>query len=221
MLENRTIQRQVVGKRRQRKHVQERGNIRRQRLLSAAEELLGSVPVEALSFKAVCVKAGVPESSAYHFFANRYDLMTALTTRLAEKFSLAYKAPVAARRIQNWRDVVDLIIDRAVEMYQANPAAVQVWLSGRTPAEVRLADHVSDKQVSHVVREVFEQFFELPDLPGNCDIFFYFMELSDLMLSLSVIEHGEITENMVEESKRAGKGYLANYLPPVLERIVA
>lgn len=210
--------RQVVGRRRQRKHVQERGENRRRKLLDAAEKLLDTMPVEELSFRQVCDKAGVPEGSAYHFFANRYDLLSALTTRLAERFSIEYQKPVPSRLVTTWQDLVDIISDRAVKMYRENPAAVQIWLSGRTPAEVRLADHVSDNQVSAVIRSVFARFFVLPELPRDLDIFFYFLELSDVILSLSVIEHGAITNRMIEESRRAGKAYLGTYLPPVLER---
>ena len=38
--------RQVVGKRRERKHVQRRGNIRREKLLRTAEELLNEIAIE-------------------------------------------------------------------------------------------------------------------------------------------------------------------------------
>ena len=33
-----------------------------------------------------------------------------------------------------------------------------------------------------------------------------------------MIEHGEIRDDMVEEAKRVGKGYLSTYLPPVLTK---
>lgn len=210
--------RQVVGKRRQRKHVQERGNARRKQLLDAAEELLKTTPVEELSFKRISDKAGVPEGSAYHFFANRYDLFTALTNQVAARFGDAYRKPVKSSQVSTWHDLADLIVDRAVHMYRSSPAAMQIWLSGRTPAQVRLADHVSDTAVSSVLYDVFDNLFVLPELPAAHDPFFFFLELCDVPLSISVIEHGEITEEMIEEAKRVGKGYLGTYLPPVLEK---
>lgn len=210
--------RQVVGKRRQRKHVQERGNTRRKQLLDAAEELLKTTPVEELSFKQVSEKAGVPEGSAYHFFANRYDLLAALATQVAEQFGNTYRKPIPGNRISSWHDLADVMVDRAVRMYRSNPAATQIWLSGRTPAQVRLADHVSDKSISGVMHEVFDGLFVLPELPERYDPFFFFLELCDVPLSISVIEHGRITDEMIEEAKRVGKGYLSTYLPPVLER---
>lgn len=210
--------RQVVGRRRQRKHAQERGNTRRRQLLDAAEELLRTTPIEELSFRQISEKAGVPEGSAYHFFANRYDLLMALAGQIAARFGEIYSKPVPAAKIRDWGDLVDVFVDRAVRAYEANPAATQIWLSGRTPAQVRLADHVSDKAVSNVIRDAFARYFELPELPEDYDVFFHFMEICDVLLSLSVIEHGRITPPMVEEAKRAGKAYLGTYLPPVLKR---
>jgi AcrR family transcriptional regulator len=218
MVESKTKARQVVGKRRTRKHVQERGNTRRKQMLEAAEELLASMPIEELSFKQISEKAGVPEGSAYHFFANRYDLLTALASDLADRFGKRYRAPISRKRVKTWHDIVDVVVDRAVKTYRENPAAMQIWLSGRTPAQVRLADHVSEKKVSSELRSLFEEFFVLPDLPTDYDVFFYFLELSDVILSLSIIENGELTEQMIEEAKRVGRGYLGTYLPPVLEK---
>ena len=97
-------------------------------------------------------------------------------------------------------------------------AAVQIFLGGKTPPEVGLVDRNSVRTVSTVLLELFDRSFVLPDVPNIDDVFYYFVQLTDLMLSLSVIEHGEITPAMLEESKRAGKGYLSTYLPPMLTR---
>jgi AcrR family transcriptional regulator len=210
--------RQVVGKRRQRKHVQERGNTRRMQMLDAAEELLKSTPVEELSFKQISEKAGVPEGSAYHFFANRYDLLAALANQVAEQFGAGFRKVTTGKKFKSWHELADAMVDRAVTMYRSNPAATQIWLSGRTPAQVRLADHVSDAAISSVIHDIFDEIFVLPELPSRYDPFFFFLELCDVPLSLSVIEHGKITDEMIEEAKRAGKGYLSTYLPPILEK---
>ena len=84
-------------------------------LLDAAIQLLETTPIEELSFKQVSEKAGVPEGSAYHFFANRYDLLAALASQLAQGFADAYSQPIARENVHNWHDLADLIVDRAVE----------------------------------------------------------------------------------------------------------
>jgi AcrR family transcriptional regulator len=210
------VTRQVVGKRRERSHVQQRGNKRRNKLLVSAEELLDSTPVEQLSFRQIADHAGVPEGSAYHFFANKYDLLTALAADMAERFGDVYKAPIPDGAIHSWHELADLFVERAAEMYSNSPAATQIWLGGRMPPQVKLADRIGDRAVSDVIHEIFDSYFVLPELPRRRDVFFFYMELADVILSLSVIEHGEITPSMLEEAKRAGRGYLATYLPSVM-----
>ena len=41
--------------------------------------------------------------------------------------------------------------------------------------------------------------------------FYYFIEITDLIFSLSIVEHGKITPGMLEEAKRAGVAYLETY----------
>jgi|TARA_B100000315_G_scaffold55133_1_gene49317 AcrR family transcriptional regulator len=210
--------RQVVGKRRKRKHVQRRGNIRREKLLRAAEELLNEIAIEKLSFREISSKAGVPEGSAYHFFANRYDLLSALSSEIAEQFGMGFLKLIPQEEISSWHDLVDIVSDRARSMYESNTAAAQIWLSGRTPAEVRLAERDGSNRVSNIIEGIFNSHFILPNLPKDVDVFFLYMEVSDVINSLSFIEYGRITDEMNEEVKRVGKGYLSTYLPSILER---
>ena len=210
--------RQVVGKQRQREKVQARGVARRRLLLDAARELLADIPVEELTFGQIAAKAGVPEGSAYHFYANKYDVLSSLAEELSTQFLDAYQGPIDGSRINTWHDLADLVIDRSADIYAVDIAAVQIFLGGKTPPEVGLVDRTSVRTLSTVLLELFDRFFVLPDVPTIHDVFYYFVQLTDLMLSLSVIENGEITPEMLEESKRAGKGYLGTYLPPMLTR---
>lgn len=210
--------RQVVGKRRERKHVQRRGNIRREKLLRTAEELLNEIAIEDLSFREVSKRAGVPEGSAYHFFANRYDLLSALSSEIAEQFGRGFLEPINQEQITTWHDLVDILSDRARSMYESNNAAAQIWLSGRTPAEVRLAERDGSNRVSNIIESIFNRHFILPKMPKDIDVFFLYMEVCDVINSLSFIEYGRITDDMNEEVKRVGKGYLGTYLPLIIER---
>ena len=180
--------------------------------------MLGKVAVEELTFKQIADRAGVPEGSAYHFYANKYDLLRALAGELSNRFIDAHKQPIDPKTIASWHDLADLIVIRGAEVYEANPAAIQICLGGKTPPEIKLEDRINDRAVSAVIEEVFDRFFVLPDLPRKHDIFFYIVELVDVIFALSVAEHGEITPEMLQEAKRVARGYLGTYLAPVLER---
>jgi len=206
----------MIGKRRAPSRAQARGLMRRKQLIEAGLELLASVPVEELSFRQVCEHAGMPEGSGYHFYANKYDLLTALAGTLSQTFIDSLSNVVSDGPPQSWEELADRVVDNGAEIYEAHPAAVQLFLGARTPPEVKLQDRNNDRLVGASVRELFDRYFELPPIRPGHHLFFYFIEITDLMFSLSVLEEGCITPDAIEESKRAGKGYLGVYLPPHL-----
>lgn len=198
--------------------MQARGVARRESMRAAAIELLNTVPIEELSFKAIAEHAGVPEGSAYHFYANKYDLFTEAAKQLSERFVEAQQGEIDATRISKWSDLADLFVERGAEVYTSTPAARQLLIGGRTPPEIKMQDRINDRAVAEIMRARFQEFFVLPESCDAPEIFFYFIEITDLMFSLSVIEYGKITPGMLEEAKRAGIGYLSMYLPPMLEK---
>lgn len=91
-------------------------------------------------------------------------------------------------------------------------------IGGKTPPEIKQVDRINDREIGKVMCEIFQQHFDLPDLPNTKDIFYYFIEITDVMFTLSVIEHSKITDEMLNEAKRVGRSYLASYLPEKLDR---
>lgn len=204
--------RQKIGLRKQPHTTRKRGRERRAQLLTAAYDLLSEQPIEDVSFREIARRADVPEGSAYHFFANRFDLFSALARQLSDLFVEAHRRPVPASRRRTWRELAGHLIDVGARVYAENPPARQLLIGGKTPPEVKQADRINDRQVGTVMYEVFARYFDLPDTPAIRDAFYYFIEITDVIFTLSVIEHGEITAGMLDEAKRAGIGYLATYI---------
>ncbi len=204
--------RQRIGKRKQQEVTRKRGNERREAMLQATYDLLCLHAVEDISFRDIAEHAGIPEGSAYHFFANRFDVFTALAGKLSDLFIDAHRQPVPPARRKDWRSLAEYLVDVGVRVYRDNPPARQLLIGGKTPPEVKQADRLNDRAVGIVMYEVFAQHIELPDTAEMRDAFYYFIEITDLILTLSLIEHGRITPAMIREAKRAGTGYLATYL---------
>jgi AcrR family transcriptional regulator len=207
--------RQQVGVRKSHTAMHKRGIERRRQLLQAAYDLLCEREIENVSFRDIAARAGVPEGSAYHFYANRFDLFTALAADLSERFISAHQRAVPAPSRRNWQDLAAYMVEVGAGVYADNPPARALLIGGKTPPEVKQADRINDRQVGDVMFEVFARYFVLPDTAELRAAFYYFIEITDLIFMLSVIEHGEITPAMLEEARRAGTGYLAYYLDGV------
>jgi hypothetical protein len=106
-------------------------------------------------------------------------------------------------------------VDVGARVYAQNPPARQLLIGGKTPPEVKQADRMNDRQVGELMYEVFARYFKLPDTAELHAAFYYFIEITDLLFTISVIENGEITPRMLAEAKRAGTGYLGTYLKGV------
>ncbi len=210
--------RQKVGLRKANTGIRRRGKVRREKLIKASYDLLCTNSIEEISFIDIANFAEIPEGSAYHFFANRYDIFAALAKELSDKFIETHKQPIKKKHLKSWQTLADYLIERGAKVYAENPPALQLFLGGKTPPEIKQVDRINDREVGKVMSEIFQQHFNLSDLPNMNDIFYYFIEITDVMFSLSVIEHSRITDEMLNEAKRVGRSYLASYLPEKLVR---
>ena len=205
--------RQKIGLRKERPpKTRAPGRKRRQQLLDAAYNLLCEKEIEDISFRDIATRAGIPEGSAYHFFANRFDLFAELAGALSEKFSRAHERSVPASRRQTRRALAEYLVDVGARIYAKTPPARQLFIGGKTPYEVKQADRDNDRDVADAMRDSFARYFLVPDTEEVRDAFYYFIEITDLMFTLSVVEHGKITPAMLKEAKRAGVAYLESYI---------
>ncbi len=204
--------RQKIGLRKAPTATREPGRKRRRQLLDSAYELLCEQAVEDISFRDIANHANVPEGSAYHFFANRFDIFSSLAKSLSDQFIEAHRRPVPKNCRGSWQDLAAHLVDVGAAVYGENPPARQLLIGGKTPPEVKQADRMNDRGVARVMHEVFSKHFDIPGSRVVIDAFYYFIEITDLIFMLSVIEHGEITNEMLDEAKRAGTAYLGTYI---------
>ena len=205
--------RQKIGLRKERPpKTRAPGRKRRQQLLDAAYDLLCENEIEDISFRDIAKRAGIPEGSAYHFFANRFDLFAELAGVLSEKFSRAHERSVPASRRKTRRELIEHLVDVGARIYAKTPPARQLLIGGKTPFEVKQADRENDRDVADAMRKSCARYFDIPDTDEVRDAFYYFIEITDLMFTLSIVEHGKITPAMLKEAKRAGVAYLESYI---------
>lgn len=188
-----------------------RGVERRRKLLQAAYDLLCERDIEDVSFRDIAQRAEVPEGSAYHFYANRFDLFTALAGDLSELFVAAHRRQIPKNKLKSWRSLAEHFIDTGVHVYRENPPARQLLIGGKTPPQVKLTDRLNDREVARVMAEIFTEHFGIAKKNDPETVFYYFIEITDLIFSLSVIENDEISDGMIQQARFAGLGYLSNF----------
>jgi len=208
--------RQKPGLRKTNVGVRKRGKHRREALLHAAYDLLCENPLEEITFLDIAERAEVPEGSAYHFFANRYDVFMALSDELNLRFVDLVWRPIPAPHRHSWQALVRFQLGRVATLYNETPPARKLLIGGTTPPVFQQQERIRERRVGLVTYEVFNTYFELPELRRPKDIFFYYIELTHVMFSLSVARHDRIVKSMLEEAARVGIAYLNLYLPEVL-----
>tara|TARA_B100000497_G_C7693373_1_gene422407 strand:+ start:3921 stop:4556 length:636 start_codon:yes stop_codon:yes gene_type:complete len=197
-------------------YTHERGDIRRQELLDAAIQLFSSKDIDEVSFVEIARHAQVPTASAYHFYKNKNDLLAALVTYYHEEVNEFVLRPFSDEMIHTWADIIDHIIDRARLYFEDRDVARKLFYGGKTPPQIKLLDRKGDKEIGTNIEQVLNEYFVMPDIPGKQRVFYILVELIDTIFTLSVTEHGVITDTYLQETRRATKSYLKTYLPEIL-----
>jgi AcrR family transcriptional regulator len=194
---------------------QARGRARRVELLAAARSMLASQSFDQIGMVAIAEEAGIPASSAYHLFSDIGDLWrelarTIATAQAAEDLMLP--------QAQDWETLVELSLDHHQSAFNADPAARQLLLGPHTPPEIKNAGCKEDFRFGTALWTIVRIQFALPELADSREIFFKALLIADVFFSLSVADHGLVTDAAVAEAKSATVAYLSLYLPTKLAR---
>lgn len=201
-----------------RKRTPRRGGIaRRQQLLQAARDLLGERELDDISLGDVAAAAGVPKSSAYHFYADIRDLYASLLSVIQQELLAALQVPIRTR-VRDWQHIVQLLTRRGANFYTRNHAALRLQIGPQVPPELKLHDRRNDAALAQIHERHIDRHFVLPPVPQRTEVFFRAVGIADLMFTLSVLEHGRITADMAAEASKATCAYLACYVPAELPR---
>jgi len=194
----------------------EKGNERRRQVLASTRVLLERRALEDIGLSDIAKETGIPVSSLYHFYPKILDVYAELIAVFSVELSAHLMRSLENVCPETWQQLVDKGIDSCAEFYAINPAYQQLILSGKAPAQVKSADREGDARLAQALKVFMSNFFDMPRIPHLDNVFFNALEIVDLLLSLSVMQNGEITSSGIKEAKRACKSYLRTYLPEIL-----
>ncbi|XUL87115.1 TetR family transcriptional regulator [Streptomyces galilaeus] len=191
--------------------VQRRSAERLTRILDACADLLDEVGYDALSTRAVAVRAGVPIGSVYRFFGNKRAMADALAQRNLERYTERVTERLKeAGGGEGWRAAVDAVLDEYIAMKRTAPGFSLVDFgnqipvgSGHAEPNHRVADRLTDLLSGYISREPDE------DLRRT---FLIAVETADSLVHLAFRVAPEGDEKVIEETRALLRAYLARVL---------
>ncbi|MGW3104783.1 TetR family transcriptional regulator [Streptomyces sp. NPDC001100] len=191
--------------------VQRRSAERLTRILDACADLLDEVGYDALSTRAVAVRAGVPIGSVYRFFGNKRAMADALAQRNLERYTERVTERLKeAGGAEGWRAAVDAVLDEYIAMKRTAPGFSLVDFgnqipvgSGHAEPNHRVADRLTDLLSGYLSREPDE------DLRRT---FLIAVETADSLVHLAFRVAPEGDDKVIEETRALLRAYLARVL---------
>ncbi|KPI18207.1 transcriptional regulator, TetR family [Actinobacteria bacterium OK074] len=191
--------------------VQRRSAERLTRILDACADLLDEVGYDALSTRAVALRAGVPIGSVYRFFGNKRAMADALAERNLERYSERVTRRLGERGGEGgWRSAMDAVLDEYLDMKRTAPGFSLVDFGNQIPVGVRdaepnhrVADRLTDMLSAYLDRE--------PDAELR-RMFLVAVETADSLVHLAFRVAPEGDEKIIGEMRELLRAYLARVL---------
>ncbi|MER5223785.1 TetR/AcrR family transcriptional regulator [Streptomyces flaveus] len=191
--------------------VQRRSAERLTRILDACADLLDEVGYDALSTRAVAVRAGVPIGSVYRFFGNKRAMADALAQRNLDRY-----AERVTHRLEEvggeggWRAAMDAVLEEYLVMKRTAPGFALVDFGNQIPVgtrdaepNTRVADRLTDMLSAYLDREPDD------DLRRT---FLVAVEAADTLVQLAFRLDPSGDERIIEETRELLRSYLARVL---------
>ena len=122
--------------RRRRTPVQRRSRERVERILSAAERLVVSAGVEALTTRSVAERARIPVATLYQYFADRDAIIAALIERHVLSMDERIAAALQSLASYSVRSIVEATVAAFRADYRQRPSYVVLRFQGRLSADI-------------------------------------------------------------------------------------
>jgi AcrR family transcriptional regulator len=116
--------------------VQRRSRERVERILGAAEQLVVSSGVEALTTRAVAERSRIPVATLYQYFADRDAIISALIERHVLSMDERIAAALGSLEHLSVRSIVETTVAAYRAAYRDRPSYVVLWFQGRLSADV-------------------------------------------------------------------------------------
>lgn len=195
--------------------VQERGKLRFNAIVAAAEELVLEGEGNTISPYKVAKKAGIPPASVYQYFPS----MSALFSVMAEKhFMAAFRITqdlLDETEIRSWRDLASVIVDSCYIFYTQDKICEFLFLG------VAHSPGVDDYANARLTRlglwylEYFNLLYKKSDLDALPEKLALCVQVIETVFNRSLNLHGDITETYKDEARILVMNYLSEFFASI------
>ncbi|MDW4908114.1 TetR/AcrR family transcriptional regulator [Streptomyces sp. ADMS] len=190
--------------------VQRRSAERLTRILDACADLLDEVGYDALSTRAVAIRAGVPIGSVYRFFGNKRAMADALAQRNLERYITRVTERLRQESGGGWREAMDAVLDEYLAMKRTAPGFSLVDFGNQIPVGKR------DAEPNHRVADTLTTLLSaVLDREPDDDLrrmFLVAVETADTLVHLAFRVTPEGDERIIGETRELLRAYLSRVL---------
>jgi AcrR family transcriptional regulator len=144
---------------------QARSRARLAQILAAADAILATEGVEALTTRRIAERAGVSVGTLYQFFPDKGAVVDAVARAYIEEFDALVEELVSSAASGDWSDPVGRIIDSFVALYRSHPGYVALWSGRHLSPELARADEANNQLIAAGVRQVLASHAGVADGP--------------------------------------------------------
>ncbi|MFI8231809.1 TetR family transcriptional regulator [Streptomyces sp. NPDC085900] len=190
--------------------VQRRSAERLTRILDACADLLDEVGYDALSTRAVALRAGVPIGSVYRFFGNKRQMADALAQRNLERFTERVTERLKGSGDGGWRTAMDAVLDEYLSMKRTAPGFSLVDFGNQIPVGARDAE--PNHRVADRLTEMLSGYLDREPDENLRRTFLIAVETADTLVHLAFRMAPEGDSKIIEEAREMLRAYLARVL---------
>lgn len=189
---------------------QARSRARVAQILAAADAILSTEGVEALTVRRIAERAGVPVGSLYQFFPDKGSVVDAVARAYIAEFDAAVEGLVRSAETGDWSDPVGRIVDEFVALYRSHPGYVALWSGRHLSPELARADEANNQLIAAGVRRVLARQAGVPDGPALELAVRVAVRAADALLQYAFARSPQGDEAVLTELKNMLRLYLAS-----------
>jgi AcrR family transcriptional regulator len=191
---------------------QARSRARVAQILAAADEILATEGVDALTVRRIADRAGVPVGTLYQFFPDKGAVIDATARGYIAEFDAAIAELVASaeRRDGDWSDPVGRLVDAFAALYRSHPGYVALWTGRHLSPELARADDANNQVIAAGVRRILVRLADVTDTPALDLAARIAVRTADALLQYAFSRSPRGDEAVLAELKRLLRLYLAS-----------